>query len=280
MRMVDTHLHTIDLAALPYPWLDAFETLRRDFSIADYEREARRCGVTEALHMEVDVRADAIERETDYVVGLAARPGSLVRGAISACRPEAEGFAELIERARAGRFVRGFRRVLHTQPDELSESALFRANVNLLADSGLPFDICMAARQLPKAIALVDACPHVQFVVDHCGVPAIKERAERPWREDIAALAARANVAVKISGVVAYADEAWQVADLQPYVEHAIGCFGWDRVVWGSDWPVCTLNASLSTWVAATHALVAGCSREEKEKFLSGNARRLWRLDA
>ena len=278
MRMIDTHLHTIDLAALPYPWLDAFEPLRRDFSIHSYEAEARRCGVTDALHMEVDVRADAIERETEYVVGLAKRPGSLLRGAISACRPEADGFAELLERARAAGFVRGFRRVLHTQPDDLSESAVFRANINRLAEVGLPFDICAAAHQLEKAIALVDACPRVEFVLDHCGIPAIKDRAAHPWRDDIAALALRPNVTVKISGVVAYAGEAWEAADLRPYVEHAIESFGWSRVVWGSDWPVCTLNGSLSTWVAATHALLAGCSRDEREKLLSSNARRLWRL--
>ena len=278
MRMIDTHLHTIDLSRLAYPWLETFEPLRRDYSAETYEREARRCGITDALHMEVDVRDDMIEAETAYVADLVARPGSLVRGAISACRPESDNFPVFLERARSSNVVRGFRRVLHTQSDDLSESATFRANVNRLADTKIPFDICMAAHQLKTTIALVDACPRVTFVLDHCGVPAIKDRAEHPWREDIAALAQRPNLNVKISGVIAYASESWELDDLRPYVEPCLESFGWDRVVWGSDWPVCTLNDSLSTWVAATHALLAGCSVEERENLLNRNARRIWSL--
>ena len=92
-------------------------------------------------------------------------------------------------------------------------------------------------------------------------------------------IARRPNVVGKISGVVAYADpDSWTVETLRPYVEHTIGAFGWDRVVWGSDWPVCTLGGGLSTWVAATHALIAGASADERRKLLSGNAKRIWRL--
>ena len=280
MRIIDTHLHTIDLSRLPYPWLESFEPLRRDFSAETYELEARRCGITDAIHMEVDVAADAIEQETAYVADLTRRPGSLVRWAISACRPEDASFAGLLDRTRAAGLVRGFRRVLHTQPDDLSESPLFRANLNRLAGTGLVFDLCALPRQLGRIADLVDACPDVTFVLDHCGIPAIKDGVLDPWRADIAALARRPNLNLKLSGVVAYASENWGVADLRPYVEHAIGCFGWDRVVWGSDWPVCTLNGSLSTWVAATHALTAGCSSDETSALWSGNAQRLWRLAA
>ena len=135
--------------------------------------------------------------------------------------------------------------------------------------------------RLDKAIGLVDVAPDVQFVLDHCGVPAISNRDEHPWRERITEIAQRPNVAVKISGVVAYADaDTWTVDDLRPYVEHAIGSFGWDRVIWGSDWPVCTLTASLSLWVAATHALTLGCSVTERRKLLCDNARRLWNVGA
>jgi predicted TIM-barrel fold metal-dependent hydrolase len=116
-------------------------------------------------------------------------------------------------------------------------------------------------------------------VLDHCGAPAIKERAEHPWRESMAEIAKRPNVAVKVSGVVAYADgDRWTLDDLRPYVEHAISCFGWDRVAWGSDWPVCTLTASLSTWIAAINVLTVGCSPDERQKLFEANARRLWRL--
>jgi predicted TIM-barrel fold metal-dependent hydrolase len=281
LPIVDTHVHLIYRDRLSYPWLAGFAPLDRDFSVELYQAEARRCGVTDALHMEVDVADADIEAETRNVRELAARPGSLLRGAISACRPESDDFAAFLERQAADPFVKGFRRVLHVMPDELSQSAQFRQNLRRLAKAGKPFDLCVSANQLDKAIALVDACPDVQFVLDHCGVPAIKARAERPWREDIAELAKRPHVAVKISGVVAYADgETWSLDDIRPYVEHTLQCFGWSRVVWGSDWPVCTLTASLSTWLAATQAITSGCSVDERNRLFSGNARRLWKLAA
>ena len=279
MRIIDTHLHTIDRSRLSYPWLASVPALDRDFSYETYAEEALRAGVTDALHMEVDVAPDDIEAETDHVGDLMRRPGSIVRGAISSCRPEQAGFAYRLEHARASGIVRGFRRVLHVVADDLSESRLFRASVARLAGTGLPFDLCVLPRQMPRIIALVDACPDVQFVLDHCGTPAIAAKDFESWREPIAEIALRPNVAVKISGLMAYTAPGWSLADLSPYVEHAIGAFGWDRVVWGGDWPVCTLGGSLSTWVAASLALTAGCSVDEREKLFERNARRIWRLD-
>jgi predicted TIM-barrel fold metal-dependent hydrolase len=277
--LFDTHLHLIDRGALRYPWLADVPALDQDFPLARYQAEAARCGLAGALHMEVDVAQDQIEAETRHVEALAKQPASPLRGAISACRPENPDFPAFLERQLADPFVKGFRRVLHVVPDAVSLSPLFRANLGRLAGTGRPFDLCVRPDQIDKAIALADLCPDVQFVLDHCGVPAIKDRAEHPWRERIAEIARRPNVAVKISGVVAYADpERWTVDDIRPYVEHAIGCFGWDRVVWGSDWPVCTLTASLSIWVAATHAITGGCSLDERARLFRGNAQGIWRL--
>jgi len=277
--IVDSHLHLIDLAALRYPWLASAAALNRTFSHDDYAREARRAGIEAALHMEVDVAEADIEAETKHVEALSRREGSLLRGAIAACRPEQQGFAAYLERVKADPFVKGFRRVLHVMPDDLSESALFRENIRRIAGSGLTFDLCVLPRQMGQAIALVDLAPDVQFILDHCGVPDVKGGVLEPWRGQIAELARRPNVVGKISGVVAYAEpETWTVETIRPYVEHTIESFGWGRVVWGSDWPVCTLGGGLSSWVAATHALLAGASAGEREKLLSANAKRLWRL--
>jgi predicted TIM-barrel fold metal-dependent hydrolase len=277
--IVDTHLHLIDRRALSYPWLAGVPALNQDFLLERYSVEAFRCGIGASLHMEVDVADNQIEAETRHVEALAKRPASPLRGAISACRPERSDFPAFLERQLADPFVKGFRRVLHVVPDEVSLSPTFRANVGRLAAAQRPFDLCVRPDQIDKAIALADLCPDVQFVLDHCGAPAIKERAEHPWRERIAEIALRPNVAVKISGVVAYADGAsWSVDDIRPYVEHAILRFGWDRVVWGSDWPVCTLTASLSTWIAASHAITRGCSEDERARLFHDNALRIWRL--
>lgn len=277
--IVDTHLHLIDQSALRYPWLASVALLNRDFRYEEYAREAMRAGISTTLHMEVDVDPADIDAETAYVQGVAAQPGSLLAGAIASCRPEAATFAAHLERQLANPFVKGFRRVLHVMPDELSEDALFRKNMQLLGKTGLTFDLCVLPHQIPKAIALADLAPDVQFVLDHCGVPDIKGGAEHPWREHMAEIARRDNVVAKISGVVAYSEpESWTVETLRPYVEHTIASFGWDRVVWGSDWPVCTLGGGLSSWVAATHALLSGTSLDERARLLSGNARRIWKL--
>jgi predicted TIM-barrel fold metal-dependent hydrolase len=110
-------------------------------------------------------------------------------------------------------------------------------------------------------------------------VPDIRGGAREPWASYVAELARRPNVAAKISGVVAYADpDTWTAETLRPWVEHTISAFGWDRVVWGSDWPVCMLGGGLLPWVAATHAILDGVSVDEKRKLLSANAKRIWKL--
>lgn len=278
--IIDTHLHIVDQSALRYPWLSGAPALNRTFSCEEYAREAKRCGITGVLHMEVDVDPAQIEEEIAYVEAKAREPGSLLVGHVAACRPEDDGFAALVERVRSNPFVKGFRRILHTTtPDNLSESATFRDNVKRLSGTGLTFDLCVFPNQHRQAIALIDHAPDVQFVLDHCGLPDIKAGKEHPWRGTMAEIARRPNVVGKVSGILPYTDtETWTVETLRPWVEHTIGVFGWDRVLWASDWPVCTLGGALSTWVAATQALVAGASAEEKTKLFSGNARRVWGL--
>jgi predicted TIM-barrel fold metal-dependent hydrolase len=277
--LVDTHLHIIDKSRIGYPWLSGEPALDRDFHYAEYARDALRAGITDVLHMEVDVAPSDIESEVEFVRARSRDPGSLIRGAISACRPEEDGFPAALERALADPFVKGFRRVLHTVSDDISQMPLFRENVRRLSGTRLTFDICMFPRQQPLALALIALAPEVTFILDHCGVPDIRSGDFDGWKRGISEIAARPNVVAKISGIVAYADAGtWTAATLRPYVEHVIDRFGWDRVVWGSDWPVCTLGGGLLAWVAATHAILSGCSEDERDSLLWKNADRIWRL--
>jgi predicted TIM-barrel fold metal-dependent hydrolase len=277
--IVDTHLHLIDRKTLRYPWLKGVPALDRDFSHDEYATEARRAGIEAALHMEVDVDPADIAAETAHVEALSKRPGSLIAGAIVSCRPEEPGFPAWLDAVKANPFVKGFRRVLHVVPDDLPEGALFRENVKRIAGSGLTFDLCVLPHQMKQAIALVDLAPDVQFVLDHCGVPDIKAGEYDVWAGHMTEIAKRPNIVGKLSGIVAYTDtETWTLDSIRPYAEHTISSFGFDRMIWGSDWPVCTLAGTLSTWVATTHALLEGASKEEKAKLLCGNAIRLWDL--
>lgn len=277
MRIVDTHLHLIYKDRFRYPWLESAPPLNRSFTLDDYLAEATSLGIEAALHMEADVAEADIEAETEFVTGL----GRGVVGAISSCRPEQAAFPGELERLAANPKVKGLRRILHTSPDELGRRPIFAENLRRLTPLGLTFDLCVLARQLPIAAEIAAAVPDVQFVLDHCGVPNVKDQALDPWRADITALAKLPNVAAKISGVIAYGDpEHWTIADLRPFVEHTIEAFGWDRVVWGSDFPVCTLTANLTRWVGATRELIAGASETEQAKLLHRNAERIYRLTA
>jgi predicted TIM-barrel fold metal-dependent hydrolase len=274
MRILDTHLHLIYQDRFDYPWLAGAPALNRQWTVEDYFAEAMALGIESAIHMEVDAAEEDMFAETEFVTGL---PGVL--GAIAAARPESEDFPDHLQRLAAEvPALRGIRRVLHVVPDEISKTDRFVENIQRLANYQLPFDLCFRADQLPLAVRLAGQCPDVQFVLDHCGVPKVAEQELGPWRGYIRDVAALPNVAAKVSGVVAYAGPDWTVDTLRPFVEHVIESFGWDRVVWGSDHPVCTLTANLTRWVNATHEIIAGATDEEKAKLLHRNAERIYRV--
>lgn len=273
MTIIDTHLHLVYPDRFSYPWLANAPAIDRPWPVESYWAEAEGLGITGALHMEVDVAPGDMLDETGFVVGL---PG--IVGAIAACRPESPGFAAYLDRVAALPKVRGLRRILHEVPDDLSEPPLFAENLRRLERHGLSFDLCLRADQLPIGARLADAAPQVQFILDHCGVPRVAAQELDPWRAYITELAKRPNLVAKISGIVAYAGPDWTVETLRPFAEHVIERFGWDRVVWGSDHPVCTQTANLTRWVEATRALIAGASAAEQDKLLSANAARVYRL--
>jgi predicted TIM-barrel fold metal-dependent hydrolase len=277
MHLVDTHQHLWDLRQFPYSWCAGIPALNRTFSLDDYRAAASGTGITKTVFMECDVDEPHALAEAQHVQSLAAAH-PLIAGIVASGRPEHDGFRAQLEQLARLPKVRGVRRVLHTQPDALSQAPRFAENLRLLPEFGFTFDLCVLARQLPVALSLVRSCPRVSFVLDHCGVPDVKGRALDPWREHIRELAALPNVACKISGLVAYAGEDWSVDDLRPWFDHVIASFGWDRVVWGGDWPVCTLTATLARWVDATRALAASATDEQRAQLFHRNAERIYRV--
>ena len=279
MTIVDTHQHLWDLDLFRYSWLDAFPALNRSFRMADYLEASRGLGVVKTVHLEADVDEPYMLAETEHLLKLADQPDNPLEGIVACGRPEKADFRTYLDKLAGHRKLKGIRRVLHTQPDELGQSSIFIENIAGLADYGLSFDICVLDRQLPIAIALIRRCPDVTFILDHCGVPRVKEKVLHPWREDIAELAAFPNVTCKISGLVAYADPArWTPDDLRPFVEHVLSCFGWDRVMFGSDWPVCTVSATYRRWVEALQSMTRAAEESAQRKLFHDNAVRVYRL--
>jgi predicted TIM-barrel fold metal-dependent hydrolase len=278
MNLIDTHQHLWDPRRFPYTWCAGIPALNRGFLPADYDAAAAGLDIVKTVFMEADVDDPHALDEARHVQALAdANPR--IAGLIASGRPEHDGFRAHLEQLAALPRVRGLRRVLHTQPDALSQAPRFAENLRLLPEFGYTFDLCVLARQLPLGLDLARRCPEVTFVLDHCGVPDVKGRAFDPWREHLRQLAALPNVHCKISGLVAYADPAtWTVEDLRPWVDHALECFGWARVVWGGDWPVCTLAAPLARWVDAFRALIARATPDQQAAVCHRNAERIYHV--
>ena len=278
MKIIDTHQHLWDLDLFTYSWIDDIPALRKSFRMEDYLKAGEGLGIEKSVHLEADVDEAYLLDETRHILALAEQDNPL-EGVVACGRPEKPHFADYLDQIAGHPKLKGIRRVLHTQPDGLGQTSLFAENVRLLAAYGLSFDICVLARQLPIAIRLVGDCPKVSFILDHCGVPQVKERVIDPWRQHIRELSKFPNLVCKVSGLVAYADpKKWTAEDLRPYVDHVIECFGWDRVMFGSDWPVCTLSAPLRKWVETLKMLTDNAGKEKQQKLFYENATRVYRL--
>ncbi len=278
MKIMDTHQHLWDMDLFSYTWCKDIPLLDRSFRMQDYLEAVRGLDLQKSVHVEADVDEPHMLGETRRILALAGQENPL-EGVVACARPERMDFQAYLDQVVGHPKLKGIRRVLHTQADSLAQSSVFVGNIRLLERYGLSFDICVLARQLPIAINLVKECPGVSFVLDHCGVPQVKEKVLDPWRGHIKEISTLPNVVCKISGLVAYADpQKWTPADLRPFVDHVIECFGWDRVMFGSDWPVCTLSASFKGWVDALWFLTRNAEETERSKLFHENARRVYRL--
>lgn len=279
MQIVDTHQHLWDTDLFRYSWLASVPSLNRSFRMQDYLAAAEGLNVVKSVHVEADVDESYMLDETRHVLELADQPDNPLEGVVACGRPESESFKAYLDKIAGHRKLKGIRRVLHTQPDDIGHGATFIRNVAALSSYNLSFDICVLARQLPIAIELVSRCPDVVFILDHCGVPQVKERNLDPWRAYITEIATFSNVSCKVSGLVAYADPStWTAEDLRPFVDHVMASFGWDRVLFGSDWPVCTLSASYQQWVEALRTITRDAGEVNQRKLFCDNAIRVYRL--
>jgi len=176
----------------------------------------------------------------------------------------------------------GIRRLIETErdPSFCLEPGFLEA-LRLLPKHGLTFDICVKHWAMTFALELVRRCPEVRFVLDHIGKPGIKHGLKEPWWRQIRELAAYPNVVVKVSGVISEADHGhWRPEDVKPYVAHVIDCFGFDRLMYGSDWTVSELTHRYPAWVEILDDVVAGASEAEKRQLYRETALRTYGVKA
>lgn len=282
--MIDTHQHLLYPDHFAYDWAKDFTALHGTWGLEEYHEASKGCDITGSIFMEVDVRADQSSDEARFFCEKAEDPANGILGVIAAARPELDGFETYLDTI-AHPKLKGIRRVLHTQPDELSKSELFRKNIAQLSVRGLTFDLCMQQSQLGHALALAQACPETVIILDHCGVPDIagnhapQGEGFCQWRKQIQALAECRNVHGKISGLTAYAAELQRTVEgLEPYVETMLEAFSPERLVWGGDWPVVNIGSGLPAWCDLSKELLSELSEAEQAAVFTGNAQRIYSL--
>lgn len=278
--IVDTHLHIWNLDRLRYPWLASVPLLNKNHLIEDYVRACGPVEVAKMVFLQCECDPAQFQLEAEWVAEVA-KVDPRIRGIVP-WAPLEKGVAaeEELARLAADPLVKGIRRIIQFEPDQnFCLRPDFVRGVRLLPKYGLTFDLCINHTQLANTIALVRQCPQVTFVLDHIAKPDIKAGRLDPWRAELRELAELPNVWCKLSGLVTEADHArWTPADLRPYIDHTIACFGFDRVMFGGDWPVAAQATDYPRWVDTLDAAVADASVDEVRKLYVTNAERFYRV--
>lgn len=288
LEVVDTHQHLWDLERFKLPWLDGAPKLNRSFRSGDYRQAVDPLAkatpparLVQAVYMEVDVLPAQQQAEADFAYELCRRGDTLTVAAVVGGHPASASFAAYVRPFRGSRFIKGVRQVLHgaSTPAGFCLREQFVRGVRLLGELGLSFDLCLRAGELADAARLIDRCPDTRFILDHCGNADLAQRRRAEWKQGIAAVARRPNVVGKVSGIIASAPQGrWTIDDLAPVIEHTLDVFGPDRVMFGGDWPVCTLAASFSQWFDALRTVVASRPAEQQRKLFHDNAVKFYGL--
>jgi L-fuconolactonase len=279
--IVDAHVHLWNPTRYRIPWLETVPSLDHPFEPADYREQTAGVAIESFVYVEVDIAEEYSYLEARQAERYATdepRLGGIVAAAPLEYGDQVRPFLEAL--TEIGPRVKGVRRLLQGESDPaFCLRPGFVRGVELLADFGYSFDICVKHHQLAAVVELVRRCPGTRFVLDHVGKPDIAVGLLEPWREEILALAALPNVDCKVSGMVTEADPtAWSAADLEPYVAHVLHAFGENRVLFASDWPVVTLAADYVRWVETLDALTGELSDSARRKLWADNARRVYRL--
>lgn len=273
---IDSHQHFWRYDAARDAWItDSMAVLKHDFLPEHLAGELAANGIDASIA----VQADQSENETKVLLDLAEK-NSRIAGVV--------GWADLLSSrvdARLEYFshfpkLRGFRHIAQTEPDDrFLMRKEFVNGIAQLAAFGFTYDILICPRQLTAAIELVGRFPQQQFVIDHCAKPEIKFAKTEPWATQVKEIAQNKTVFCKVSGLITEADwKHWKADDFKPYLDVVFGAFGAERVMFGSDWPVCLLACDYGKWFATAQHLASQLSANEQDQLFGGVAAKVYSL--
>jgi L-fuconolactonase len=276
MLRIDSHQHFWNYDPVKHAWInDDMEIIKQDFLPEDLEPILHEYGFSGCI----SVQADQTEEENTMLLNHAAKHG-FIKGVVGWIDLKADNIEERLAYYKQFDKLKGFRHILQGEADRAYMlNADFKRGVAKLSQFGYTYDILIYPDQLNYANEFAAAFPNQPFVIDHLAKPKIKEGDVTEWAKDMRTIAQNENVSCKLSGMVTEADwTAWKTEDITPYIDVVFEAFGTDRVMYGSDWPVCRVAATYGEMLAIPETYVAKLSKTEQAKFWGGNAVKFYGL--
>ncbi|MEV6877963.1 amidohydrolase family protein [Amycolatopsis sp. NPDC051128] len=275
--MIDAHHHLWDPSRREYPWMTGapLDPIRRPYTVDDLRVVINAAGMRATVLVQT---VSSAEETSEFLATAVAEP--LIAGVVGWVDLAAPDIADRLASLRSQGPLVGIRHQVETEPDEdwLLRPEIM-AGLSTVASAGLAYDLLVRPAQLPAATEVALRLPELRLVLDHAAKPPIASGGWEPWASGVAALARRENVVCKVSGLVTEADwSGWEVGHLRRYVDHVLESFGPDRLLFGSDWPVCELAASYNLVLDAAVALTSGLSDAERLAVFDHNAQAVYRL--
>ncbi len=279
--IIDAHLHIWDPRRLSYPWLADVPKINKPHLPEDYRAATTGLNIEKMVFLQCEAALSQFKDEVSWVTQQASEDAR-IRGIVAwAPLEQGEGARGDLEDLAKNTLVRGVRRIIQFEKDDrFCLRPDFVRGVQLLEEFDFSFDLCLKGDdQFKNVLELVRQCPRVRFILDHIGKPFIREGVMEPWKAHLKAISEMPNAWCKISGLVNEADlERWTADELKPYLDHVLACFGFDRVVFGGDWPVCTLATTYHRWVETLRKAVHAASDAERYKLFYANAAAFYRV--
>lgn len=275
MQKIDSHQHFWHYNAVKHDWIDdAMAVIRKDFLPAGLLPVLQQHNVDGCIA----VQADQSEAETDFLLALQ-KENDFIKAIVGWVDLRAENIAERLSYYKQFSAIKGFRHVLQGEAPEFMLQPNFLNGIAALKEFDFTYDILIFPKHLPAAITLVKQFPEQKFVIDHIAKPYIKAGLIDDWKKDMNAIAQYKNVYCKISGMVTEADyQHWKLSDFKPYLDAVVNAFGTNRIMFGSDWPVCLVAASYTKMMDIVKDYFSSFSGTEQNDFFGNNASAFYNL--
>jgi L-fuconolactonase len=272
---IDAHQHFWKYDPVKDSWIDEnMKALRRDFLPKDLAPILEKNGVNGCIA----VQADQSEHETEFLLSLT-KNNSFIKGVVGWVDLRADNIEERLTHYSSNNLLKGIRHIVQAESDDFMLSKKFQYGISLLTQFGLTYDILVLPPQLPATIQFVNKFPSQKFVIDHMAKPNIKKGEMVAWKNNMEELAKSPNIYCKISGLVTEADwKNWKKEDFSPYLDLIFKSFGTNRIMFGSDWPVCKLAAEYPQQLDIIASYISSFSIEDKNKIMGENTIRFYNI--